>query len=271
MKLLIFAFVALFAIASAKPTTLKAGFQELSPENILKLRHLTKDDNAEEYSGQFEGDIVLSKEQLSALLTRNGLLDHTYRWKENTVPYVIANNTFSDVQKNYIRRGLDQLQLVSCLKFVERTVEEDYIEVIGTPTGCWSEVGKIGGKQQLNLQLNNVEEGCFRIATIMHEFIHALGFYHMQSTYDRDDYVEIKWDNITPGMEHNFEKYSSQIVGDFDITYDYNSVMHYGATGFSENGLPTIVPKVWGAPIGQRVGLSRKDIEKLNRMYECPW
>lgn len=140
----------------------------------------------------------------------------------------------------------------------------------GTPTGCWSEVGRISGKQQLNLQLYNIEEGCFRLATIMHEFIHALGFYHMQSTHDRDDYVEIKWDNITPGLEHNFEKYSSSVVSDYDITYDYNSVMHYGPTGFSINGEPTIVPKRENANIGQRVGLSRKDIEKLNRMYECP-
>lgn len=140
----------------------------------------------------------------------------------------------------------------------------------GTPTGCWSEVGKISGKQQLNLQLYGVEEGCFRLATIMHEFIHALGFYHMQSTHDRDNYVEIKWDNITPGMAHNFEKYNSNVVADYDITYDYNSVMHYGPTGFSINGEPTIVPKQHDANIGQRVGLSRKDIEKLNRMYECP-
>lgn len=92
----------------------------------------------------------------------------------------------------------------------------------------------------------------------------------MQSTHDRDDYVEIKWDNIQPGLENNFEKYDSNTVSGYDITYDYNSVMHYGPNGFSINGQPTIVAKDPNANIGQRVGLSRKDIEKLNRMYECP-
>lgn len=104
----------------------------------------------------------------------------------------------------------------------------------------------------------------------MHEFIHALGFYHMQSTYNRDDYVEIKYENITPGKENNFNKYNGDTVSDFDIEYDYGSVMHYSSMGFSKNGEPTIVPKDSDAEIGQRIGLSRRDIEKLNRMYECP-
>lgn len=33
-------------------------------------------------------------------------------------------------QQKYIRRGLDQLELTSCIKFVEWTGEQDYIEVI---------------------------------------------------------------------------------------------------------------------------------------------
>lgn len=104
----------------------------------------------------------------------------------------------------------------------------------------------------------------------MHEFIHAIGFYHMQSTYDRDDYVVVLRENMQEGTEHNFNKYDKDFVSDFGITYDYNSVMHYSKFGFSIDGeSPTIVPKDPYAQIGQRVGLSRKDIEKINRMYEC--
>lgn len=72
----------------------------------------------------------------------------------------------------------------------------------------------------------------------------ALGFYHMQSAFDRDEYVQIHWENITPGMEHNFNKYNSSQVTHFNATYDYDSVMHYGAFGFSKNGNATIVPVV---------------------------
>lgn len=78
----------------------------------------------------------------------------------------------------------------------------------------------------------------------MHEFLHALGFYHMQSAAERDDFVTIHWDNIKPGKENNFKKYESNKIWNFGVEYDFKSVMHYSAYGFSSNGKPTIVPKV---------------------------
>lgn len=66
----------------------------------------------------------------------------------------------------------------------------------------------------------------------------------MQSAYDRDDYVTIHWENISSGKEGNFKKYPSSQITHFNTTYDYDSVLHYHAYGFTKNGDPTIVPKV---------------------------
>lgn len=66
----------------------------------------------------------------------------------------------------------------------------------------------------------------------------------MQSASDRDDYVTIHYENITPGHEHNFAKYKNTKVTHFNATYDYDSIMHYSAFGFSKNGKATIVPVV---------------------------
>lgn len=78
-----------------------------------------------------------------------------------------------------------------------------------------------GGRQQLNLQLNEPGYGCFRLYTIVHEFLHALGFYHMQSNYVRDDYVEIIWENIQSGTENNFNKMSETSTSNFGVDYDF--------------------------------------------------
>lgn len=72
----------------------------------------------------------------------------------------------------------------------------------------------------------------------------ALGFYHMQSAYDRNDYVTIVKENMLTFHKRNFIKYSSSEVSHFNTTYDYDSVLHYSAYAFSRNGRPTIVPVV---------------------------
>lgn len=47
--------------------------------------------------------------------------------------------------------------------------------------------------------------------------------------------------------------------------------MHYTKNSFSKDGRsPTIIPNQGDADfLGQRVGFSDKDLEKLNKLYEC--
>jgi len=135
-----------------------------------------------------------------------------------------------------------------------------------------SYVGYRNRVQQLNLQNYALDSGCFRLGTIVHEFLHALGFYHQQSTWDRDDYVRIVEENITAGTEGNFNKYDNETVEDYGEPYDYSSVLHYTAYAFSKNGEMTIVPLQEGAEevMGQRLQMTQSDINKLNVMYKCP-
>ena len=70
-----------------------------------------------------------------------------------------------------------------CVKWVERGAETDYVAIKSDNSGCWSMVGQVSGRQELNLQ----SPGCVWSggSTVQHEMLHALGTWHEQSRPDR--------------------------------------------------------------------------------------
>ncbi|XP_063232309.1 zinc metalloproteinase nas-13-like isoform X2 [Bacillus rossius redtenbacheri] len=251
-------------IVSASPILLKPAFgRPRTEEFILDVGGLADRYNQEpwEVSGKFEGDIVFP----AGITAANGLVATRPRWFNRTVPYIL-DPIFNATQRASILRGIEEFHRRTCIRLRPSTpYDRDYVYVSGYSTGCWSYVGRLNGGQMLNLQI----PGCFRHGTIVHEFLHALGFYHQQSTHNRDDYVAILWQNIRAGTERNFNKYDARVVTDFGTDYDYSSVMHYSRTAFSVNGQATIVPLQNNVTIGQRVEMSEADVVKLEKMYGC--
>lgn len=83
-------------------------------------------------------------------------------------------------------------------------------------------------------------------------------------------YYKTKLSLYFSGKEQNFKKISEVYLDPLDAAYDTSSIMHYGKYAFNKNGRPTI--EVIGhphAPIGQRNGFSKTDIEQLNALYDC--
>lgn len=83
-----------------------------------------------EYGDHFEGDMIITEEQKEALFarTRNGLIATKYRWANKTVPYQLTTDHTKE-QRNYIEKALRTLASVSCLTFVRRTNEKDYVQL----------------------------------------------------------------------------------------------------------------------------------------------
>ena len=144
------------------------------------------------------------------------------------------------------------------LRFVERTNEPDFV-TFQPGSGCSSAVGRQGEEQFITLGPECTTGNC------IHEIGHAVGLWHEQSRSDRDLFIRINFQNIIPGMEHNFFQH---IHDGIDLNqYDYNSIMHYPPNAFSKNNpQPTIVP-VGGRPIGQRTSLSQGDVASVKKMY----
>lgn len=150
------------------------------------------------------------------------------------------------------------------MKFVPHGGETDFIVIENKNTGCWSTVGRQGGRQIVNLQHQCLNQK----GTVEHELLHALGFYHEQNRSDRDKFVSIVRSNIEADKMINFDKLPKDET--FGVGYDYGSVLHYSTKAFSKNGQPTILTKgstTTNDQMGQRVGMSKSDIKKLNAMY----
>ncbi|CAG9103828.1 unnamed protein product [Plutella xylostella] len=220
----------------------------------------TSEVNPEETGEYLEGDILMPPGSL-----RNGMRDQSYRWQDGIVPYVIEGS-YSTEQRNLIMKAIADYHRLTCIRFVPYTGQTDYLVIQSKNTGCWSSVGRIGGRQEVNLQT----PGCVSLkGTVLHELLHALGFMHEQSRPERDHFVTVHYRNIRAGAENNFKKADAKSTDDFGVGYDYNSVMHYSDKAFSKNGQITIEPKVGGVKVGQRDGFSRGDVRKLNNMYNC--
>jgi hypothetical protein len=205
----------------------------------------------------FEGDIVLgtleelaeARKDTSKGLTITG---EQYRWKDGVVPYVTE-----DALRENVAPAIAHWQQHTPFRFVPRTSQPDYVS-FERQTGCWSRVGRQGGKQVISLGA-----GC-GVGAAIHEIGHTLGLWHEQSRADRDDHIEIFWQNILEKHRHNFDKHV--LDGDDAGDYDYGSIMHYPAVAFSKNGQPTIRTK-GGQSIGQRTGLSKGDIAAIRIAY----
>ena len=66
---------------------------------------------------------------------------------------------------------------------------------------------------------------------MLHELGHTLGLYHEQNRPDRDQFVEILYNNIKYfSLRKNFDKLPESEVNSLNITYDYQSIMHYSKT-----------------------------------------
>merc|ERR1712165_37354 len=239
-----------------------------NPDEIVESEHL------------FEGDMMLTKEQLALLngetdrvvdLSGDGSKKLGGKWPADkttklvNVPFTIdANNKaqWSKTQLGIWNKALKVFATKTCVRFVPRKTEANYIYV-KNGGGCYTQVGMNTGKQVLSLNARCLNE----VGTPTHELMHVLGFMHEQSRKDRDKYVTVNKTNIRSNMLNQFA--ICKTCDTNGLPYDTGSVMHYGAYAFSKNeggGLWTIKAKD-GSKLGQDNGPSKRDIQGINKVY----
>lgn len=157
-----------------------------------------------------------------------------------------------------------RIETTTCVRFVPRTYQIDWLD-IKDDGGCWSYMGRQGGRQQVGMAT-----GCFFAGVGAHEMMHALGFGHMHNADDRDEFLEIRWENMNKEHFTAFNTYTTAWFSNFGTHYDVLSCMNYGRHAFSNNGEDVIVPRdrryieVLGF-----TQFSAGDATRVNRMYLC--
>ncbi|KAK5874487.1 hypothetical protein PBY51_019427 [Eleginops maclovinus] len=250
----------LLGLSQALPLQDEAGQEEEDDTVDITTRILTSNNGTDEFL--LEGDLLAPK-------TRNAMTcwSKSCQWKKGsnglvTIPFTVSSE-FTSWERQKIDYAMRAFNSYTCLRFVPRQNQYDYIS-IENKAGCYSSLGRTGGRQVLSLN----RQGCVYHGIIQHEINHALGFQHEQTRSDRDSHVRINWQNINPQMAYNFYR---QATNNLNTPYDYTSIMHYGKTAFSiQWGKDTITPiPNPNVQIGQRQGMSYWDIVRINTLYGC--
>ncbi|CAD6197157.1 unnamed protein product [Caenorhabditis auriculariae] len=196
---------------------------------------------------------------------RNGVINGVRKWPNGRIPYVLSNQ-YNERERAVLARSFQAYHSKTCIKFVPRTaLDNDYL-YIGKIDGCFSDVGRAGGRQELSL-----DDGCMQYDTAIHELMHSVGFYHEHERWDRDQHINILWHNIDKDAYDQFGKVDLAESSYYGQVYDYYSIMHYDSLAFSKNGFETMVAKrpEMTAVIGAAIDFSPVDVLKMNLMYQC--
>jgi hypothetical protein len=196
----------------------------------------------------------------------------TKKWLNGRIPYLIDSSSgYTSSEISIITSSMRTIesQTGNCLTFVPRTTESSYLIIRNTNTGCNSYVGQINSQPQ---QVSLERPGCIAASVVVHELLHAAGFEHEHCRIDRDNYINIVWNNVDSVWNYAFDKISATQASTLGLPYDFYSVMHYRKDAFTKNGLDTVTSKVSGvnmAQVGIRGDMSPTDVQKIKKHYNC--
>jgi astacin len=222
----------------------------------------------EQKNNRFQGDIANIPKHPKK--TRNGIkFDSRQKWTGAVIPYQISSQI---AKQSLVTDAMKAIEANTCVRFVQRQSNHpNYLNIIKTTDGCYSNVGMTRGSQDVSLQDDSTGT-CMTPDIIIHELIHAVGLYHEQSRFDRDQYITVNYANIATGLADQFEIVTLDQSDVYNTKYDYYSVMHYDQYSFSKkNGLVTITTKdsAFQNIIGNVKTASEVDFKKIRSIYGC--
>lgn len=212
-----------------------------------------------------------------------------FRWPRGVVPFVINTNVGQTLRQE-IQLAIHEFNSNTNVMLRPRTADRDYVEFVARTSkelrsaAGRSAVGRQGGRQEVGLLQSTDSPAPTETAdkgTVLHEIGHAIGLWHEHQRMDRDEHIEILWQNIDARKKKFLfitladpkgTNFGRKVTDGIDMgPYDPQSIMHYHDTAFGEldasgDELPTLRHKR-GLPIGGGDSLTAYDIAGINQLY----
>ena len=228
-----------------------------------------------------DGDVLINEKGIYELIkknaeTRSAVHRNPFKyWVNREVRYKFDDAASSDFISR-VENAINDIESNCGVRFqLTTSTSGDYIVFVQSTSavGNNSWVGCQGGCQVVNIHDYTYH------GIILHETLHALGFFHEHSRQDRDNYITINWDNIRNNMRYAFNKYTVTYGEGYDISsIDEDSVMMYSSYISDPSFVfdPSVPVMYWVADPshsfgGQRSYLSDGDIKGLVSVYGPPY
>ena len=212
----------------------------------------------------YHGDVLIGDASELPRLMKNKVIKvgKSIRWPGGHIPYVIDDNV---PQEENVIEAVEYLNTFTNIKIVPRENEEDYVLLTRGEADCYSYAGRKGGKQEIF-----VVPQC-GVRELIHEWMHTIGFLHEQNREDRDEYIQIIWDNIDEINRPQFKKLPNDYMGVMGRPFDFQSIMLYSSETFSMYpGEPALLTRDGDLIPHTENLLSDEDIKRVNLAYPTP-
>jgi len=145
------------------------------------------------------------------------------KWVDGKIFYYIS----PEIKQNKTLRDriyfvLDEIEDKTSIEFYECDEKKPYVVVFIADEKINS--ATLGMCKNPVVRLNS-----FSTKIIFHEVFHVLGFPHEHQRPDRDDYVTVNMEDVSPTIRGDFEIYNEDmfLYDYWKYPYDYKSILHY--------------------------------------------
>uniref|UniRef100_A0A915LID0 Metalloendopeptidase n=1 Tax=Meloidogyne javanica TaxID=6303 RepID=A0A915LID0_MELJA len=193
----------------------------------------------------FVGDMVFEKKSLADEsseeegVQKSVIKNMSRIWPNKQMP-IKFHSSVGRRARRAVQTAINTLEGETCISFpkYDPNLHKNYMTIKSTEEGYKAFVGFKENQNHNQINLESGDSFCESSPSAIHEIMHSLGVYHEQNRYDRDEYIEVLFDNLMPDTVSQYYKQSRADLETYGEPYDYGSIMHYEVRAGTKDGLP---------------------------------